>query len=249
MIPKIIHFCWLSDDPFPADVKRYMDTWRRFLPDYEFRHWNFSRFPKSKSKWVEEAYDRRKYAFAADYIRCYALYNEGGIYFDCDIEVLKNFDRLLGLPYFFGYENGSGCIEAALMGSEPGNPIFKHLLDYYDTHPFVKSDGTLDTMTLPQRIMSAIEHNGYEVADIVSPTDFVKGEKMVSVLPHYYFSPIHHEHKRLESTPETMAIHRFAGSWTSPKHKLKRRIKMIVGPDLTEWFIKTKRRILRKQKK
>lgn len=249
MIPKIIHFCWLSDDPFPNDIKRYMDTWQKLLPDYEFRHWNFSRFPKSKSKWVEQAFDRRKYAFASDYIRCYALYHEGGIYFDCDVEVLKNFDDLLHLPYFFGYENGSGCIEAALMGSESGNPIFKHLLDYYDRHPFVKSDGTLDTLPLPQRLMSEIEHNGYCVVDIASPKEFVNDAKKVSVLPYYYFSPIHHEHKRLESNQHTMAIHRFAASWVSPKHKVKHKIKKIVGPDLTEWFIKTKRRILRKNHK
>lgn len=249
MIPKIIHFCWLSDDPFPADIKRYMDTWRKHLPDYEFRHWNFHRFPKSKSQWVEQSFDRRKYAFAADYIRCYALYHEGGIYLDCDVEVLKSFDRLLHMPYFFGYENGSGCIEAAVLGSEPGNPIFGHLLDYYDNHPFVRNDGTLDTLPLPQRLMSTIERHGYEVNDIHSPADFVHEEKKVSVLPYYYLSPIHHEHKRLEANDDTMAIHRFAASWVSPRLKLKRKIKLIVGPDLTEWFIKTKRRLLGKNKK
>ena len=75
MIPKIIHWCWLSDDPIPASLQKCMDSWKVYLPDYEFIHWNFQRFPKGKSKWVDEAFANKKYAFAADYIRLYALYN------------------------------------------------------------------------------------------------------------------------------------------------------------------------------
>lgn len=56
MIPKIIHWCWLSDDPIPASLQKCMDSWKVYLPDYEFIHWNFQRFPKGKSKWVDEAF-------------------------------------------------------------------------------------------------------------------------------------------------------------------------------------------------
>ena len=99
MIPKIIHFCWLSDDPYPKKIQFCLDTWKKKLPDYEIMLWDFNRFPKDKSVWVSEAFDARKYAFAADYIRFYALYNYGGIYLDSDVEVIKNFDDFLHLPY------------------------------------------------------------------------------------------------------------------------------------------------------
>lgn len=95
MIPKIIHWCWLSDDPIPDKLQHYMESWKKFLPDYEFIHWNFDRFPKGKSIWVDQAFEAHKYAFAADYIRLYALYNYGGFYLDMDVEVLKSFDTLL----------------------------------------------------------------------------------------------------------------------------------------------------------
>mgnify|MGYP000909436519 FL=1 len=95
MIPKIIHYCWLSNDPIPESLQKCMNSWKEKIPDYQLKKWDFTTFPKSKSKWVEEAFDNKKYAFAADYIRLYAIYNEGGIYMDMDIEVIKRFDDLL----------------------------------------------------------------------------------------------------------------------------------------------------------
>lgn len=80
MIPKTIHYCWLSGDPIPQDLLRCMESWQRVLPDYEFKLWNFNVFPKNSSLWVKQAFDAKKYAFAADYIRLYAVYNYGGIY-------------------------------------------------------------------------------------------------------------------------------------------------------------------------
>ena len=60
MIPKIIHYCWLSNDPIPKNLRKCMSTWEKYLPEYEFMLWNFERFPKSKSKWVSDAYDNKK---------------------------------------------------------------------------------------------------------------------------------------------------------------------------------------------
>ena len=77
MIPKIIHFCWLSDDPIPSNLVAYMQTWKEKLPDYEFIKWDLEKFPKESSRWVTEAFDNKKYAFAADYIRLYAVYHYG----------------------------------------------------------------------------------------------------------------------------------------------------------------------------
>ena len=35
MIPKIIHYCWLSNDKIPSKLNDYMKTWDIYLPDYE----------------------------------------------------------------------------------------------------------------------------------------------------------------------------------------------------------------------
>ena len=105
MIPKIIHYCWLSDDPIPGKLQRCMDSWKRALPDYEVVRWNFERFPRGTSKWVDEAFENKKFAFAADYIRLFALYNYGGIYLDMDVEVVKPFDPFLQLDTMLCFEN------------------------------------------------------------------------------------------------------------------------------------------------
>lgn len=120
MIPKIIHYCWLSDDPVPEKLQNYMKSWKKYLPDYEFMKWDFKRFPKDKCAWVSEAFDNKKYAFAADYIRIYALYNYGGIYLDMDVEVLKSFDDLLSLPYFLCCDEDGEGPEVAAFGAGGG---------------------------------------------------------------------------------------------------------------------------------
>ena len=104
-MPKIIHYCWLSGEPYPELVQRCMQSWKEKLPDYEFMLWDMNRFDIHSVPWVEQACAAKKWAFAADYIRLYALYNYGGIYLDSDVEVLKSFDDLLELPYFFGREH------------------------------------------------------------------------------------------------------------------------------------------------
>lgn len=29
MIPKVIHFCWLSNDPFPLSIQKCIDSWKK----------------------------------------------------------------------------------------------------------------------------------------------------------------------------------------------------------------------------
>lgn len=151
MIPKIIHYCWLSDDPVPAELQRYMATWKDKLSGYEFVKWDFTRFPRGKSAWVDEAFENRKYAFAADYIRLYALYTMGGIYLDMDVEVLNDYDDLLDREYFLCYERGNEpCPEMATIGASKGCKWIGDMLNYYENRHFIKSDGTFDTLPLPQ---------------------------------------------------------------------------------------------------
>ena len=115
MIPKKIHYCWLSNDVMPEKLQRCIESWKINLPDYEIIKWDLTKFPLEKNIWVRQAYERKKYAFAADYIRIYALVTEGGIYLDSDVEVLKPFDDLLHLPFFICKENSPQGIEAATI--------------------------------------------------------------------------------------------------------------------------------------
>lgn len=231
MIPKIIHFCWLSNDAYPEKIKKCINSWDKHLDGYEIWLWDFNRFPKGKSAWVDQAFEARKYAFAADYIRAYALYHHGGIYLDSDVEVLKNFDDFLRLPYMLGLESDSGKIEAAVMGAEKGNQIFKALLDFYDSNNFIKEDGTMDILPLPSRLDSLM--NEIASREIIDDISKFGNDNKFYVFTSDFFSPIHIINLKLEISDKTVAIHHFAATWKSPYHRFKKRIQKIIGPKPT----------------
>lgn len=220
MIPKIIHYCWLSSDPYPESIQKCIDSWKRYLPDYKLMLWNFDRFPQGKSKWVDQAFDTHNYAFAADYIRLYALYNYGGIYLDSDVEVVKPFDDLLKLPYFIGQENTPSGIEAATLGFEKGNLLVKDLMDYYQDRTFINENGSFEKEPLPYIIRKCIEAN-YTYNTIQNIDDFIHDDGIVNVLPVDWFSPKHWRTKETKVTTNTHSIHHFAGSWLDHQNECR----------------------------
>jgi Mannosyltransferase OCH1 and related enzymes len=157
MIPKKIHYCWFSGEPYPDSIQRCLDSWRKFLPDFEWVHWDAEKARATGIPWVVEALEQKKWAFAADAVRLYALYSEGGIYLDTDVEVLKSFDDLLDREYFVGYENGSKRIEGAVMGAAPNSPVIAKALEFYQTHPFGYEEREVDGLVLPNILARAFE--------------------------------------------------------------------------------------------
>ena len=212
MIPKKIHYCWLSNDPYPNKIVFCINSWKEKLPDYEFVKWDLKRFPLDKSVWVQQAYETKKYAFAADYIRLYALATEGGIYLDSDVEVLKNFDDLLNLPYFVCKENSPQGIEAATIGAELGCEWIKKCLEYYDGRSFICSNGDYNTRVLPSIITEILKTN-YVLKEVNSISEINRDYHYIYLLPCFFFSPKNYVTKKLKVTEETYSIHHFAGTW------------------------------------
>lgn len=203
MIPKKIHYCWLSGDPVPAKLAECMLSWKTLLPDYEFKLWDKTQFDINSVYWVKEAFETKKYAFAADFIRLYALYSEGGIYLDMDVEVIKSLDCLLNREYILGYEKEKG-IEAGIMGASQGAGWVKKCLDYYTDRHFVNPDGSFNTRPLPKIIYSALK-------DDLKSMDIFSNEVLTA--KSYYTG-------EYNITDNTYTIHHFAGSWLSPVEQL-----------------------------
>ena len=221
MIPKIVHLCWLSGDPYPQKIQKCLDSWKKFLPDYEIILWDTNRFDLNSSKWVKQAFENRKFAFAADYIRFYALYNYGGIYLDSDVEVIRSFNDLLDLPYFMGSEKAQ-TPEAAIIGAEKGCDWIKQCLDYYDNRSFIKEDGSLDIRKLPEIMVEQInKHKPLRVLSINDSLNIRKLDMQNEVLEFNdaFFSPKVFDSREVEITPYTYAIHHYQNSWFSPKAK------------------------------
>lgn len=155
MIPKIIHRVWLSEELPDKNSKigRPFYTQDKLSEHgYEIRTYTSKNIDLSMSKFLAQAYSLKRWAFATDYIRLWALYNFGGIYVDADVWIEKNFDELLDLPYFYGFESDwednnnpnnpsrHNIIDWGVIGVEKHNPIIKLFLDIYNSINFIDDD-------------------------------------------------------------------------------------------------------------
>lgn len=208
MIPKVIHYCWLSGDPIPEKLQKYMKSWKEKLPDYEFVLWDKSSFDIRKLDWTKEAYECKKYAYAADYIRQFAVYEYGGFYLDMDVEVIKSFDTLLNRNYVLGAETEAG-IEAGIFGAEKGSPIIKSCLEWYNDKHFINEDGSLNMITCPKVMFSCIE----EKYKIRIEDNFPEDDNIVFLLPYDYLTAKSGDTGIVNITKNTYTVHHFAGSW------------------------------------
>lgn len=134
MIPNIIHYCWFSGEEMPEIVKACIASWHEHMPDYEYRLWDMESIRDVDVPFLREALECRKWAFAADYVRLYAVEKYGGIYIDADVEVFKSLDPYLSNRMFIGRE-----ISANMLGNRPLNFLTSHIFGAEAHHPFLKS--------------------------------------------------------------------------------------------------------------
>lgn len=185
MVPKIIHLCWFSGDEYPDIIRKCIDSWQRVLPDFEIKIWTREMALETNIIYVREAISVCKWAFAADVIRLWAVYHEGGVYMDSDIYILQRFDTFMEnkLAFFQEYHesmlckystfnrldergknlsssNIKGCgIQAAFFMGEPGNPVLKEMLDYYMGRHFIQDDNTFDIQLISPDVYAKILEN------------------------------------------------------------------------------------------
>lgn len=242
MIPKTIHYCWLSDDPIPDEIQKYIDEWSIIMPDYKIKKWDRKAINLDEHPFAKEAFEHKKYAFAADYIRVYALYTEGGIYLDSDVQVLRPFDAFLKYNYFSSIENqltncnykllvnrfidneghrlpGKNCyfmgIQAAVIASCPKNILIKDILSFYKQLHFIQSDGIFFHQTAPIIHARFAEKYGFRYIDRLQLLDH-----NMAIFPSSVFAT-----KGIHESKETVAIHCCKGSWLGKDSKLKRWLK------------------------
>lgn len=219
MIPKIIHYCWFGGNPLPEDAKKCIASWKKYLPDYEIKEWNESNFDVNSCPYVKEAYEAKKYAFVSDYARFHVLYREGGLYFDTDVEVIKNMDYIIAAGNFMGFEKSLatkqqesgatprnsvlGVAPGLGLGVNPGLALLGELLDFYEAKEhFAIEDGTVVDYTtdLLRKHGLVEEHRLQKVAGI-------------TIYPADYFCPMDSTTGITTITPNTVSIHHYSCSW------------------------------------
>lgn len=130
-IPKKIHYCWFGKNEKPDDIKKYIKTWD-ILDGYEIIEWNEENTDLSQNKYLYENYRLGRYAFVSDYVRLKVLYEEGGIYFDTDVEVFKNLsDKFLENSLFLSFMFDCN-LSTAIIGCEKNNPVIGEIIKLYE---------------------------------------------------------------------------------------------------------------------
>ncbi len=206
-IPKIIHYCWFGGKPKPPLAEKCLKSWRKFCPDFEIREWNEGNFDIATAPlYVRQAYEAGRWAFVTDYVRLKALTEEGGIYMDTDVEVVKPFTPYLHHQAFAGFESPAR-IQTGLLACEKDFPLFREFLSYYDTAQYYNPDGTENITTNVEVLTALCEKYGFQGDDTYQ---VVKG---FAIYPREYFCPVDFDTEKLHRTRKTVTIHWFAASW------------------------------------
>ena len=237
MIPKIIHYCWFGHNPLPPLAIKCIESWRKYLPDYEIREWNEDNFDISIIPYTAEAYLAKKYAFVSDYARFWILYHYGGLYFDTDVEVIRPMDDIIERGPFMGCETDAkpgattiGVAPGLGLGVNPGLGLYQELLNYYEKLHYLSSDGSInEQQTIVYHTTELLRQHGLlEVSGIQQ----VEG---IYIYPHDYFCPIDITTKHLKITKNTRTIHHYAASWM--EKSIIKRMKECLQPYLPEWLL------------
>ena len=229
MIPKIIHYCWFGGNPLPESAKKCIASWRKFLPDYEIKEWNESNFDVNIIPYTAEAYKVKKYAFVSDYARFYILYKYGGLYFDTDVEVIRNMDDIIARGPFMGCEGeakqsmnrsrdktttlgiapglGLGVNPGLGLGVNPGLSLYKEILDFYQPLHYILPNGDYCSETVVTITTKLLCSKGLKYTNNVQQVDGIW------IYPREYFCPKDYATGTLHITGNTRTIHHYDATW------------------------------------
>ena len=232
MIPKVIHYCWFGRNPLPKMAVKCISSWRKFLPDYEIKEWNEDNFDVNIIPYTRDAYADGKYAFVSDYARFWILYHYGGVYFDTDVEVIKQLDDIISRGPFMGLEiPGDDCKIAPGLGLavESGNPIYETILKGFEKLNYHLPNGSRNPYTMIPMVTDIMKSKGLNGFDCVQ---HVEG---IYIYAPDYFNPLDDATGRLRKTENTRTIHWFMKSWMPQKSSFilygKRMMRRLLGTD------------------
>jgi hypothetical protein len=233
MIPKIIHYCWFGRGEKPAFVNKCISSWKKHLPEYRLIEWNEDNFDVNINSFCKGAYESKKYAFITDYVRLEAMYSQGGVYMDTDVEILKPLDRFLHHPAFSGFENES-FVPTGLMAAEQGNPWIKELMDHYEDKYFDPQNMTTNTKIITDTCLAAGLNPNGEYQELANGVVFY---------PRTFFCPFDYVNGDNFISKDSHAIHHFSKSWLPWHVRFQYKLKLVARKIFGRWIIILARKV------
>ena len=156
----------------------------------------------------------------SDYVRLLVVYQNGGVYFDTDVEVIKNIDFLLNDQAFFGFETdivdvsnpkNADTNTGLAFGSVASGLALKTMLKEYDK----LLDGEHGVVMCPELNTAALVKLGLKRDGTYQKFEWG------TVYPKEYFNPYESTTGRLNKTQNTVSIHWYMGSCLSTQQKIR----------------------------
>ena len=239
MIPKVIHYIWLGGKPLPKIAKKCIKSWEKYCPGYEIKRWDESNLDINKYEFTNDAYQAKKYAFVSDVMRTEILYNEGGIYLDIDVELIKSLDDILkDIDCVMGFETSNFLNPGLFIASKSNDDNLKNILNIYKNLKFDLNN--LDKITVCEVYTKYYEKLGLKKENktqILENTKFYSSE---------YFSPKSLSDGKIRKTKNTVSIHHYCATWVKGTTKFKSKILQLIKRILGE---KAVRKFKEKRKK
>ena len=241
MIPKNIIYIWFGKGEKGNLIQQCIDKNKQILEEWDFQEFTEDNYDISSYKYMEEAYQVQKYAFASDCARFDILYRYGGVYVDTDVEFLKSIpEDFLTMSGFCGIESNCKIAPGLVFACEPGNSLVKEILDSYKNDSFIIENKKYNERTVVDRVTEIFKKHGY----------IINGKKQViegfHVYPCEYFCAYDFVTREFEISENTYSIHHYTATWTNPKSRLKRKTqdfcRKILGKKIYRELIKIKRK-------
>lgn len=214
LIPKTIHYCWFGGKSLSDKYRTWMESWKKYCPDYEIIEWNEENYDITKNKYMFDAYKHGKWGFVPDYARLDIIYKYGGIYLDTDVEVISNLDDLLYQKAFVGFESDKFVNFGSGFGAMKGNELIRELRDEYDKLEFVDEKGKLNTLPSPciqtehLKSKGLVTNGEYQIVDglVIYPEKVLSSKNVYS--------------RKIKTVDYTKSIHHFDATWKDEEQRL-----------------------------
>lgn len=210
-IPKVIHYCWYGGKKKPKLVKKCIASWKKHLPDYEIIEWNEKNSDLSHP-FVKEAHSQKKWAFVADFIRLKVLCENGGIYLDTDMLVLKSLTELLNYDFFIGAEELK-IVSGGIIGTIKNHSFIESCLSNYDCINY-NQNINFNEFVIPKLLTNTYER----IYGVTLFDKIIEKNNLVVYPPSYFYSLPNNLKKDIKKYKEyigesSYAVHLWNASW------------------------------------
>jgi hypothetical protein len=202
-IPKVIHYCWFGGNPLPKSAEKCIKSWQKYCPDYEIKRWDESNFDVTCNEYCKFCYENKKWAFLTDYIRLKVVYDNGGVYLDTDVELLKPLDKLLENGAYMGFENETEIATGLGFAGEAGHPFIGENMRYYEELSDLSHLRPCPQITTELLIPYGLKEDDGTIQNVAG----------INIYPPEYLCPKNERTGLTEKTKNTYSIHHFDASW------------------------------------